>query len=177
MTSLVIAHQPVVWMRNYAASNMMLRCRNNNCSFIADHILNLWRIQKSLVEGDVVEAGWGGVPPPHGGGVWGGVCAPSPEIFFNFGPHNGQFRCTVGAGGGDASHSSSPPGSATVLNISLLEFLPSFANFWVCCLCFLYLILFHMMNFNYAKHEVCWIFYAVFGILLTTPCLNKNCAN
>jgi len=72
-----------------------------------------WRIQKSLV-GDVVE--W---PEPEvkqafqiqdreaGCGVWvvGGVspsprgkgCAPSPEIFFHFGPQNGQFRCIVGA--------------------------------------------------------------------------------
>ena len=29
-------------------------------------------------------AGLGGVPPHHREGVWGGGCAPSPEIFFNF---------------------------------------------------------------------------------------------
>jgi len=39
-----------------------------------------------------------GTPSPRGRGL----------IFFNFGPQNGQFRCTVGAGGGDASPSSSP---------------------------------------------------------------------
>jgi len=41
-------------------------------------------------------SGEGAVPPPQ-------------NFFFNFGPQNGQFWCTVGAGGG--MH---PPGSATV---------------------------------------------------------------
>ena len=40
---------------------------------------------------------WRGTPRGRG---LGRGCAPSPEIFFNFGPQNGQFRCTVGASGG-----------------------------------------------------------------------------
>ena len=57
-------------------------------------------IQKSLVwyvvERPKAARTWGvrrGHPPLHEGGV----CAPSPEFFFHFGPQNGQFRCIVGA--------------------------------------------------------------------------------
>ena len=42
--------------------------------------------------------------------VWGGAVPPPQKMFFNFGPQNGQFRCTVGAGG---VHPPSPSGSAT----------------------------------------------------------------
>jgi len=60
--------------------------------------------------------GWGEVPPHHGKGS--GRLNPSPEFFFNFGPQNGQFRCTVGASGGmHPPHP--PPGSATVRNYKL----------------------------------------------------------
>ena len=64
--------------------------------------------------------GCGGVPPPHGEKVWVGGCAPYTEFFFyNFGPQNGQFRCTVGVCGavGDASPSSSPLDPPRVLSI------------------------------------------------------------
>ena len=61
--------------------------------------------------GDVVEAeGWGVRRGMEGYGE--GAVPPPQNFFFNFGPQNGQFRCTVGAGGGmHPPHP--PPGSAT----------------------------------------------------------------
>ena len=52
------------------------------------------------------EGVWRGTPSPRGRGLGRGLC-PLHRIFFQFGPQNGQFRCTVGAGGG--MHPPHPP--------------------------------------------------------------------
>ena len=44
--------------------------------------------------------GVGGYPLTTGKGSGEGAVPPPQKFFFNFGPHNGQFRCTVGAGEG-----------------------------------------------------------------------------
>jgi len=56
-------------------------------------------------------------PEIVGGGGCGRSCAPSPEIFSIL--ENGQFRCTVGSGGG--MYPPSHPGSATAPDLLLLS--------------------------------------------------------
>ena len=48
-------------------------------------------------EGAEGDGAWGGgVPLPTGGGICVVRCAPSPDIFFDFLPENGEFWCILG---------------------------------------------------------------------------------